>query len=242
MEVSGDFGSSWTTIPGNITTTSNPNGNNRGNGITGSTPGWVQAVFPLTAYLGEELLLRISYITDSWVEEHGIDVDLLDPVPTCQVVDLIASAHTDTTLQVIPDHTGTFRYRVNAVDGEADQSGWSNSRTIVVTTVSDAAYPLSFASRLGQNHPNPFNPVTQIPYVVGGAPGRGASQRVTLRVYDVAGRVVATLVDQDQAPGSYRTRWNGVGDNGAPVVSGVYFYRLTVGSSRAFTRKLVLLK
>jgi hypothetical protein len=242
VEVSDDFGGSWTTIQGNITTTTNPYGNNRGHGITGTVPGWVEAVFPLTAYLGQEILLRVSYITDASVMEHGIDVDVLDPVPTCQSVDLIASSHTDSTLQVIPGLVGTYRYRVLAFDAESDESGWSNSETIVITTVSDAASPLSYSSRLGQNHPNPFNPVTTIPYTVGGAATGGAAQRVTLSIYDVAGRLVAALVDEDKSPGVYESRWNGVGVDGVPVASGVYFYRLTVGSAEAFTHKLVLLK
>jgi hypothetical protein len=242
VEVSDDDGLSWTTVEGNITTTTNPYGNNRGHGITGTIPFWVQAIFPLTDYLGQEVLLRISYVTDAAVVEHGIDVDVLEPVPTCQSVDVIASSHPDSTLEVVPGGVGTFRYRVKAVDSQSDQSAWSNSETIEITTLSDAESPLSYASRLGQNHPNPFNPVTTIPYIVGGASEGGAAQRVTLSVYDVAGRLVAKLVDEDQSPGAYQARWNGVNDRGAPVASGVYFYRLTVGRSEVFTSKLALLK
>ena len=242
VEVSTDQSESWTTVEGNITTSYNPYGNNRGHGITGATVGWVEAIFPLTAYLGQEIRLRISYVTDgAWIE-HGIDVDDLWPVPVCESVDLIASAETDTTLQVIPDQVATFRYRVEAIDGDDDGSGWSNTETIVVTTVSDASTPLAFKSRLGQNRPNPFNPSTVIPYIVGGAADGGGPQHVTLRVYDVAGRLTATLVNETKAPGRYDATWDAVRANGGAVASGIYFYRLTIGGREAFTHKMLLLK
>lgn len=242
VEVSDDDGDTWTTVEGNITTASNPNGNNRGHGITGFSPGWVEAIFPLTNYMGQELFLRISYVTDAYVQEVGIYVDEIEPVPTCQAVEIIASSLTDTTLQVIPDQVATYRYRVEAIDAETDASGWSTGQRIDITTVSDASAPLAFRSRLEQNRPNPFNPVTRIPYIVGGAARGGSTQRVTLRIYDVAGRQVATLVNEDKAPGVYETTWTGIGDDGTPVASGVYLYRLTVGGGDTCTRKLVLLK
>jgi hypothetical protein len=244
VDVSADFGESWTTVAGNITTTYDPNGNNRGHGITGSTPGWVEAIFPLTAWLGTEIRLRISYITDAAVVEHGIDVDDLGPVAVCDVVDMVASSVPDTLLQVFPTEAGTFSYRVQGVDDDGDTSGWSNSQTIVVTsgTVTSAEAPLTYQSRLSQNHPNPFNPVTTIPYIVGGPNGGGAALRVTLRVYDVSGRLVATLVDEDSTPGRYEATWEGRTDSGRSVASGIYFYRLTIGERESFTRKLLLLK
>ena len=244
VDVSADFGETWTTVAGNITTTYDPNGNNRGHGITGSTPGWTEAKFPLTAWLGTEVRLRISYITDAAVVEHGIDVDDLGPVAVCGVVDMVASSVPDTLLQVFPAEAGTYRYRVQGIDDDGDTSGWSNSQTIVVTsgTATGAEAPLTYQSRLSQNHPNPFNPVTTIPYIVGGPNGGGAVQRVTLRVYDVSGRLVATLVDEDSTPGRYEAAWQGRTDSGKSVLSGVYFYRLTIGERESFTRKLLLLK
>jgi hypothetical protein len=242
VEVSTDFGEAWTTVEGNITTTHNPYGNNRGHGITGSTPGWVEGIFPLIAYYGQEIQLRIAYATDgAWIE-HGIDVDDLSPVPTCQTVELVAAAETDTTLVVVPNQVATYRYRVEGVDGDGDHSGWSNTKEFIVTTVTDASTPLAFSSRLGQNVPNPFNPATAIPYVVGGAVDGGAAQRVTLRVYDVSGRLVATLLDDSKAPGHYQAVWNRDAVGGGTAATGVYFYRLTIGTRESFTRKMLLLK
>jgi hypothetical protein len=98
---------------------------------------------------------------------------------------------------------------------------------------------------LGQNYPNPFNPSTRIEYWVpeGGPDGGNGAGRapVSLVVYDVRGRRVRTLVDAPQAAGRYRVDWDGRNDQGAPVGSGIYFYRI---STPRFSdaRKMVLLK
>ena len=88
---------------------------------------------------------------------------------------------------------------------------------------------------LAQNQPNPFNPTTTIGYTV---PSRS---RVTLHIYDVAGRLVTRLVDEERNAGRYSAVWNGRSTNGDLVGSGVYFYRLTAGND-TLTRKMVLLK
>jgi hypothetical protein len=88
---------------------------------------------------------------------------------------------------------------------------------------------------LGANYPNPFNPSTTIPFTL------ARDGRVTLRVYDVAGRVVATLVDGARAAGPHTAQWDGRTGAGAPVSSGVYFARLVAGKVDA-SRKLLLVK
>jgi hypothetical protein len=88
-------------------------------------------------------------------------------------------------------------------------------------------------ARLEQNHPNPFNPHTEIRYSIT-APGR-----VRLDVYDVNGRLIRRLVDHVQSAGEHRVAWTGTDDRGRPVASGVYFYRLTLNGYQE-TRKLVV--
>lgn len=88
---------------------------------------------------------------------------------------------------------------------------------------------------LAQNHPNPFNPTTTIGYTV---PVRS---KVSLQIYDVTGRLVASLVDESRDAGRHSAVWNGRSATGDPVGSGVYFYRLNVGKD-SLTRKMVLLK
>lgn len=94
-----------------------------------------------------------------------------------------------------------------------------------------------FAFALGQNYPNPFNPTTMIGYTVGG----GAPVVVTLRIYDVHGALVKTLVTEAKQPGQYSVVWDGRGGNGEQVSSGVYICRISAGEF-VQAKKLVLLK
>ncbi|MCK4511047.1 T9SS type A sorting domain-containing protein [bacterium] len=96
-----------------------------------------------------------------------------------------------------------------------------------------------FADRLDHARPNPFNPVTTIDYSL------ATDGRVTIRVFDCAGRVVRTLVDSPAEAGVHTVIWNGITDTGQRAASGVYFVKMeSAGHSGAFraTRKLVLLK
>ncbi|MGA2624431.1 MAG: TIM-barrel domain-containing protein [Bacteroidota bacterium] len=98
------------------------------------------------------------------------------------------------------------------------------------TSVENLKGPLEF--RLEQNYPNPFNPVTTVSFVI------GSSSFVTLGVYDVLGKKVATLVNEVKQPGKFTVKWD-ASDAGLP--SGVYFYRLTAGTF-VETKKLILVK
>jgi hypothetical protein len=88
---------------------------------------------------------------------------------------------------------------------------------------------------LGQNRPNPFNPTTTIEF------GLAERSRVTLEIYDAAGRFVGRLVDGEREAGVHRETWDGAAGNGSRVTSGIYFYRLTTGSF-VETKKMILLK
>jgi len=90
---------------------------------------------------------------------------------------------------------------------------------------------------LAQNSPNPFNPATTISYSV----PEGASVHVTLKVYNIRGTLVRTLVDVVREPGRYTVFWDGTDEAGRQVSSGVYFYRMIAGDF-VQTRKMVLLK
>jgi hypothetical protein len=93
-----------------------------------------------------------------------------------------------------------------------------------------AEIPESFG--LGQNYPNPFNPSTTIQFTI----PEGTYGRTTLRVYDLLGREVATLVNERQAPGTYTVAFNA-----DELPSGVYLYSLQAGGMRE-TRKMIVLK
>ncbi|HUU45787.1 MAG TPA: HYR domain-containing protein [Acidobacteriota bacterium] len=85
------------------------------------------------------------------------------------------------------------------------------------------------------NYPNPFNATTTIRYTL------TDDTHVQLHVFDVLGRRVARLVDEQQSAGSHAVPWDGRDDRGRSVATGVYFYRLMI-SDAALTKKMVLLK
>jgi flagellar hook assembly protein FlgD len=85
-------------------------------------------------------------------------------------------------------------------------------------------------------HPNPFNPSASIRYELAG------SQRVSIIVYDTAGRRVRTLVDGVMPAGANETVWHGDDAHGMRVASGVYVLKMVTASGAAQTEKMVLLK
>jgi len=87
-----------------------------------------------------------------------------------------------------------------------------------------------------QNRPNPFNPETLIPYSIA---IRGP---VAIRVFDIMGRTVTTLVDRVETAGTHVVRWNGKTDGGARAASGVYFYRITYPNGEVSAKKLMIVR
>ncbi|MGB8656473.1 MAG: SBBP repeat-containing protein [Candidatus Zixiibacteriota bacterium] len=123
------------------------------------------------------------------------------------------------------DYT-TIKYvkKPSAVKDEAESSGSPSEFT------------------LSQNYPNPFNPSTTIHYTVHRPQSTARSPvPTTLRIYNVLGEVVRTLVNENKHPGSYSVQWDGKNDKGERSVSGVYFYQLKVGD-QILANKMVLLK
>ena len=104
-------------------------------------------------------------------------------------------------------------------------AGWDGTPTTVQNTLN---VPERFA--LHQNYPNPFNPGTTVRYEI------PAQTNVALRVYNVLGQEVATLVNETKLPGRYEARWNAAG-----MASGIYFYRIIAGEFTQ-TKKLMLMK
>jgi hypothetical protein len=94
-------------------------------------------------------------------------------------------------------------------------------------------YPLRIV--LHQNVPNPFSDQTTISY---GIPERG---RVTLRIYNLAGHLVSTLVNAQQSGGLFAVIWDGTDQGGTPVGAGTYFYKLQAGAGTA-TKRLTILR
>ncbi len=99
--------------------------------------------------------------------------------------------------------------------------------------------PVAF--ELNQNYPNPFNPSTTIKFTLPSTGDGGMTLPTSLRIYNVLGEVVRTLVDEPMAPGVHHEVWDGRDDQGNKVASGIYFYRLRAGDFQ-HTKKMVLMK
>ncbi|HMD13731.1 MAG TPA: T9SS type A sorting domain-containing protein, partial [Bacteroidota bacterium] len=102
------------------------------------------------------------------------------------------------------------------------------SSTILLKLLGTPAIPSAFA--LQQNYPNPFNPSTKFSFSV------PKTSQVSIKIYDVLGREVVTLLNEKKDPGEYTLTWTA-----ASIPSGVYFYRMSAGNF-VQTKKMVLLK
>lgn len=146
---------------------------------------------------------------------------------------LVDTTVTDTTLQLAPLLAGTrYFWRVSGVN----QYGPSDYSTIAAFVTGDLISGVEATQRiptkfgLSQNYPNPFNPTTNLEFQV------SSLEFVSLRVLDVLGREVATLVKEERQPGGHTVRWNASG-----LPSGAYFCRMQAGDF-VETKKMILAK
>lgn len=105
---------------------------------------------------------------------------------------------------------------------------------LTTTTVAEQTRQSPQEFTLFGNYPNPFNPGTNIHYKLYG------EEKVTLKIYDILGRVIRVLVDTEQSAGEYKIYWNGLDDNGKSVSSGMYVYKIQTNSI-CKSKKMMLL-
>jgi len=144
----------------------------------------------------------------------------------------IGTTSADSMVVNVDMYTHTYSFYVLAKDfvGNVEIKRPTPVSSRVTNGVGDAESSLPEEFSLSQNYPNPFNPSTAIMFSL------SQKVRATLRVYDMLGREVATLVDDERAAGNYSVIW----DAGRHA-SGIYFYRLVAGDF-VQTRKLMLVK
>jgi PKD repeat protein len=123
--------------------------------------------------------------------------------------------------QVSPD--STYYYRVSAIDFAGNQSGFTPavSATIVNINYDNDKLPDNYI--IQQNYPNPFNPSTTIRYAI------PRNEKVSIKIYNILGREIRTLINKIQAPGWYLVKWDGKDNQGRLVSNGIYFYRISAG-------------
>ena len=166
-----------------------------------------------------------------------------DPDGDSTVVNLISNNVDHGSVSVFG--SGTFSYTPTAgysgLDSftyrMADSNGANSSTTVTIFVgVTEGQFapvpPPADTTRFGMSlpAPNPFNPTTKIDFRIDG------SARTALRVYDVRGSLVRTLVDEHLPAGDHTVQWDGRDDRGAPVASGTYFAALSSGSKTASQR------
>jgi len=119
-------GIDFASIEGNITTNYNPNGTNRGNGITGNSSGWVPALFDLSAFAGQSVYIRFSYYTDGAMTGDGIYFDDIYPANNISFENIISSSITNPYYNFTEQPAGIYYYKVRAQDAEDQWSGFSS--------------------------------------------------------------------------------------------------------------------
>jgi len=142
---------------------------------------------------------------------------------------LVGTSHTNAYIDALIDPLITYYYRVTSIDKAGNQSGYSAEIGSVILGVDpQAQVPQSF--KLYQNYPNPFNPSSKIRFDV---PKDG---EVTIRIYDILGREIATLSSGKWTAGIHEVVWNAQN-----IPSGVYLVRMTA-ENYVSVMKLILAK
>jgi photosystem II stability/assembly factor-like uncharacterized protein len=116
---------------------------------------------------------------------------------------------------------GKYQYKLKQIDYDG---------TFEYSQIVEVEIPFVNEFLLSQNYPNPFNPSTSLQYAI------GSRQFVTIKVYDILGREVATLVNEEKPVGKYEVEFNAVN-----LPSGIYFYQLKA-DEYSDTKKMILLK
>ncbi|MEW6412402.1 MAG: FG-GAP-like repeat-containing protein [Candidatus Zixiibacteriota bacterium] len=139
------------------------------------------------------------------------------------------------------EDTSTFYWRVTAAGAAKSASEFAAFYPVTIAVESptdmdeDGLAQLPKVFGLSQNHPNPFNPETEIAFALPVASG------VKLEIFNIAGQRVTTLVDADYPAGEHVVVWDGTDNGGVQVATGMYLYRIQAGDFVS-SRKMVLIK
>jgi hypothetical protein len=187
---------------------------------------------PTITKLPNEFWNALTFTGNTSTPGTSINVDILSGTDSVLLSNVSSGTnlHQAGVLQSIP----TIKLRARLINSFGNQTpvlyDWSVKwgPTLVEVTSISSVLPMEYA--LFQNYPNPFNPTSIIRYDL------PKSSFVTLKVYDVLGREVTTLVNERQELGAHQVNWQA-----SCIASGVYFYRLQAGSF-VETKKLILLR
>ncbi len=140
---------------------------------------------------------------------------------------------------------GIFQADIDTASGTSGTVALTNASLVQFTNaplaVNEKGIGAPSSFMLYQNYPNPFNPSTKIRYTIPASIAGSSNNLVTLKIYDILGNEIATLVNGEKPAGTYEVEFSAKSGNGTDLPSGVYFYRLTAGSYIQ-TQKMILLK
>ena len=182
--------------------------------------------------------VQLKWITMTEVNNYGFDIERkVNVFEWCKIgfVEGNGNSNSPKTYTFFDNNLiggNNFYYRLKQIDTDG---GFEYTEILEVEY-----YPQIF--KLHQNYPNPFNPSTTIKYTIPSvvASATKHSQFVTLKVYDILGSEIATLVNEEKSPGTYEVEFTPAFGNRV-LVSGIYFYKLTAGNF-VETKKMVLMK
>lgn len=232
----------FTPIAGSITTTTNPNHTNLGNGVTGASNIWVQATFDISDYTGQVIWLRFRYNTDRNTTNEGWYVDDIEPADLFFTETVVASGLPSAQYQFNSHAEGLFAFLVQSVDADGDVAIWSAPEAVRVLNVpagvETASQDLPWRG-LELSGSNPFSGSTQLRYTI--PSNSRVNDLFLLSVHDVSGRQVALL--RQGVVGAGVSAGATLQDSWSPrdLSAGLYFARLTVGD-RISEQRLVYLK
>jgi hypothetical protein len=184
-----------------------------------------------TATVVQSSAVQLKWSTATEVNNYGFDVERSSSNSGWQKIGFVVGSGNSNSPKVYsytdnPSGGNSFSYRLKQIDID----GKFKYYNILIVNLTTNTEP-----ELMQNSPNPFNPSTAIKFYI------PLATDVTIKIYDILGREVRTLVNKQTTAGYHIIYWNGRDSEGETVVSGIYLYRLTAGSFFE-TKKMSLLK
>jgi uncharacterized repeat protein (TIGR01451 family) len=160
-------------------------------------------------------------------------------IVTCDLLDIPDGGSVTVEIQVLLEQA--MLSNIATVSSASGDGNPSNSRAVALSDVdcntpSSVPNTVRYETGMSQNTPNPFNPLTTIPFAVDRA------GRVRIDIFDTRGRLVRSLADRRYDTGVHAVEWNGRDGGGGRVASGVYYYEMHIDGRLVDTRKAVMLK
>jgi len=205
--------------------------------LTDTAMSWRRKAYSLEPYAGKSVYIQFRVMTDNGVLKNGFYLDDVSPVPIFSNSRIISSTVTDTFCDISVPANGQYWYRVK---GSNTTSGWGDYSVLDGVTVLSSAISESNDSKINPAKvnfriiPSLFKNSTVIRYNI------PIETKVSLKVFDIQGRVCTELLNSIQKPGNYQMTWNRKSAQGKNLSAGIYFLELNVGTFKLTKRVIIL--